>query len=195
MEEIQTVNNSMNLKRRIFSRPGETLRMGCLYLLSRWKARRCTSLGPWIRVEGKLLVDNGGSILLRERVRIRGTHVPVELASLPGGTLDIGPRTFINGGVSICAQESVIIGANCAIGNYTLIMDTDFHNVSDHTQPAQSAPVVIEDNVWLAARVTILKGVRIGQGAVVATGAVVTRDVPPFTLVGGVPAKIIRSLN
>jgi maltose O-acetyltransferase len=55
--------------------------------------------------------------------------------------------------------------------------------------------VIIEDNVWLATRCTILKGVTIGHGAVVAAGAVVTRDVPPYTLVGGVPAKIIRYIE
>jgi len=55
--------------------------------------------------------------------------------------------------------------------------------------------VVIEDDVWLSARVIVLKGVTIGRGAVVAAGAVVTKDVAPHTLVGGVPAKLIRSLE
>jgi maltose O-acetyltransferase len=74
-------------------------------------------------------------------------------------------------------------------------MDTDFHNPTDHTQESISKPVVIEDDVWLAARVTVLKGVRIGRGAVVAAGAVVTKDVPPCTLVGGVPARIIKQIG
>ena len=165
------------------------------YLISRWKTRRCNSVGPWIKVEGRLIVHNAGSIVLGERVRIRGSHVAVELASLSGGKLKIGSRTFINSGVSICAQQSITIGKNCAIGNYSLIMDTDFHDANDHTQPSVAQPVVIEDDVWLAARVTILKGVRIGRGSVVAAGAVVTRDVSPFTLVGGVPAKFIRVIE
>jgi acetyltransferase-like isoleucine patch superfamily enzyme len=87
-----------------------------------------------------------------------------------------------------------MIGNNVAVGNYTLVMDTDFHAVGDHTKPGECSPVVIEDDVWLGARVTVLKGVHIGRGAVVAAGAVVTRDVPPYTLVGGVPAKVIRTL-
>ena len=194
MEETKIELTAKSLTKRALEHPGYTLRLGWQFLLSRWKARGCTVIGPWVRIEGKLIVANRGSILLGERVRIRGTHVPVELASLPGGTLDIGSRTFINGGVSICAQESVKIGKNCAIGNYTLIMDTDFHDIRDHTQPPKSEPIVIEDDVWLAAQVTVLKGVRIGRGAVVAAGAVVTKDVPPFTLVGGVPAKIIRQI-
>ena len=77
----------------------------------------------------------------------------------------------------------------------TLVMDTDFHAIGDHTQPGRACPVVIEDDVWLAARVVVLKGVTIGRGAVVAAGAVVTKDVPPYTLVGGVPAKFIRALE
>ena len=179
------------------SRPSlrSLLTLAPLLLSSRWKTRGCTSVGRWGRVEGRVMVNNGGRILLGERVRIRATHLPVELASLPGGTLEIGDRTYINSGVSICAAELVRIGARCAIGNMTLIMDSDFHSVADHTVAPVPRPVIIEDDVWLAARVTVLKGVTIGRGAVVAAGAVVTRDVLPYTLVGGVPAKLIRQLE
>ena len=152
-------------------------------------------MGRWPRVQGRLLIENGGIIRLGHKVRIRGTHIPVELASLPGGVLEIGDGTYINSGASICAASSVKIGARCAIGNLSLIMDTDFHSASDHTVAPDARPVVIEDDVWLAARVTVLKGVTIGHGAVVATGAVVTKDVAPNTLVGGVPARLIRILD
>ena len=179
------------------SRPSlqSLLSLAPLFLSSRWKTRRCTSVGRLGRVEGRVIVNNGGQIRLGERVRIRATHLPVELASLPGGTLEIGDRTYINSGASLCAAKLIRIGARCAIGNLTLIMDTDFHSVGDHTVAPEPRPVIIEDDVWLAARVTILKGVTIGRGAVVAAGAVVTKDVPPYTLVGGVPAKFIRRLE
>lgn len=174
---------------------GELLQLVWLSLCSRWKIRHCTSAGTWVRVYGRLIVDNQGSILLGERVRIRGTHVPVELASQPGGRLEIGNRTYINSGTSICAKQLVRIGENCAIGNYSLIMDTDFHSVEDHQLPGISRPVMIHDHVWIGARVTVLKGVTIGCGAVVAAGAVVTKDVPPYSVVGGVPAHLIRELR
>lgn len=176
-------------------KPFAAAELAALLIASRWKTRRCTSVGRWVRVHGRVLIENGGEIRLGSRVRIRGTHLPVELAAMPGGLLEIGERTYINSGASVCAQKLVRIGARCAIGNMTLIMDSDFHDTSDHTAPAVPRPVVIGDDVWLAARVTILKGVTIGHGAVVAAGAVVTKDVPPRTLVGGVPARVIRSLE
>ena len=169
--------------------------LAVLLISSRWKTRRCSHVGLWPRVQGRLLVENAGTIRLGDRVRIRGTHIPVELAALPGGVLEIGDRTYINSGASVCAAKSVHIGARCAIGNLTLIMDTDFHSTEDHTAVPEAKPIVIEDDVWLAARVTVLKGVTIGQGAVVAAGAVVTKDVAPRTLVGGVPARLIRVLD
>src|SRR5207247_1704054 len=98
-------------------------------------------------------------------------------------------------GTSICAQQSVLIGNDCGIGSYTLIMDTDFHVAGDLSSVSESAPVRIEDRVWLASRVTILKGVTIGEGAVVTAGSVVATNVGPYTMVGGVPARLIRRLT
>lgn len=175
--------------------PHAAVSLAALLASSRWKTRGCTSVGRWVRVQGGLRVENNGTIRLGERVRIRGVPLPVELATLAGGVLEIGDRTYINAGTSIAAQSLVRIGARCAIGNLTLIMDSDFHSVDDHTQTPEARPVVIEDDVWLAARVTVLKGVTIGRGAVVAAGAVVTKDVPPRALVGGVPARLIRMLD
>ena len=175
--------------------PLSAVSLAVLLVSSRWKTRRCSHVGRWPRVSGRLLVENAGTICLGHRVRIRGTHIPVELAALPGGVLEIGDRTYINSGASLCAAKLVRIGARCAIGNMTLIMDTDFHSTHDHTAMPDAKPVIIEDDVWLAARVTVLKGVTIGHGAVVAAGAVVTKDVLPNTLVGGVPAKLIRVLD
>ena len=184
-----------NVWGRFTRAPLQALRTALRLLTSRWQARACTSLGPWFQVHGRMFLSNQGELCIGERVRVRAIPLPVELAALPGGSLKIGDRTFINSGVSICAQTSVEIGADCAIGNHTLIMDTDFHVIGDINRCPAAVPVLIEDEVWLGARVTVLKGVRIGRGAVVAAGAVVTRDVAPYTLVGGVPARPIRTLT
>lgn len=166
------------------------------WLRSRWQFRRCTSAGLRSLVfEGRLLISNQGEIHIGDRVRISAGHLPVELAAISGGILTIGDRSFINSGVSICAVKSVTIGENCAIGNMSLIMDSDFHTPGDHKIWPEARPVVLEDDVWLGARVTVLKGVTIGRGAVVAAGAVVTKDVAPRTVVGGVPARLIRHLD
>lgn len=160
----------------------------------RWFLRGAASLGPLPRVMGRVLVSGAGNMRIGARIRISGQHVPVELAAAHGAVLAIGDNCFINSGCSIGAAREVRIGNDVAIGNYSLIMDSDFHDVDDHSKPGRPEPVVLEDGVWLGARVTVLKGVTIGRGAVVAAGAVVTKDVPARALVGGVPARLIRML-
>lgn len=163
-------------------------------LRARWYLRTCAHVGPLPRVMGRVMVVGGPRIRIGARVRLGGQHVPIELAAAPGGELTFGDNCFVNSGCSIGAALKVSIGHNCAIGNFTLIMDSDFHDVDDHSKPGVAEPVIIEDDVWIGARATILKGVTIGRGAVVAAGAVVTKDVPPRSLVGGVPARVIRML-
>ena len=157
--------------------------------------RSCNTVGSLPRVQGRVFVRNTGRMEIGERVRLRGSHVPIELASLPGGLLKIGDNCSINSGVSIAAASQVVIGNNCMVGNYTLIMDCDFHDLEHRDQFGATAPVILEDDVWLAAGVTVLKGVTIGQGSAVMAGSVVISNVPPYTLVGGVPARTIKSLE
>lgn len=112
----------------------------------------------------------------------------------------IGDGTRINNGVSIIAEHtSVTIGRRCFIGVNVEILDSDFHGllVSQRTKslPEWAAPVVVEDDVFIGSHVRILKGVRIGRGAVIASASVVTRDVPANTIVGGSPARIIKEIQ
>jgi maltose O-acetyltransferase len=163
-------------------------------LRARWQLRRCDRVPGTIRLRGRVFVENHGRIELGERVRIEARTVPVELACWRGATISVGDGTFLNYGVSLSAHRGVTIGKNCLVGNYVVIMDSDYHDLSDRSRPGEAAPIVIEDDVWLGTRATVLKGVRIGRGAVVGAGAVVTEDVPPRSLAFGVPARVVREL-
>ncbi len=162
-------------------------------LRAQFALRKCDSAPLSVRLRGRVTVENHHRIEIGARARLDGRTVPIELVSW-NGPLTIGESTFINYGCSISAHTGVSIGRKCLIGNYVLIMDNDYHDTSDHSKPGVSKPIVIEDNVWIGARAIILKGVRVGRGAVIAAGAVVTKDVLPRTMVGGVPASLIRQL-
>ncbi len=165
-----------------------------LALLRAQIALRSCDRAPWsIRLRGRVFVENGHRIELGSRVRLDGRTVPIELVSV-SGPLTVGDGSFLNYGCSISAHAGVSIGRNCLIGNYVLIMDNDYHDPLDHAQLGVSKPIVIEDDAWIGARAIILKGVRVGHGAVVAAGAVVTKDVPARTMVAGVPATLVRAL-
>ena len=95
--------------------------------------------------------------------------------------------------VAIRCKEEIRIGKGVAIARGVTIIDSDAHEIciSNEIQ-SMSAPVNIGEHVWIGTGATILKGVTIGNGAIVATGSVVTRNVPPQTIVAGVPARIIK---
>jgi len=81
------------------------------------------------------------------------------------------------------------------IGPYVTIADSDFHDLHQRGVRPPSAAVTIGDHVWIGGKASILKGVTIGRGAVVGIGSVVTRDVPPFAIVAGVPARVIGAVD
>lgn len=113
------------------------------------------------------------------------------------GSLTIGDHEAIN---SDCRFSC---GGGIQIGNYSQIGPRVSFETSSHTlepkvfahRPLLTKPIVVEEYAWIRANAVILGGVTIGKGAVVAAGAVVTQDVPPFTLVGGVPAKVLQSIS
>jgi tetrahydrodipicolinate N-acetyltransferase len=118
----------------------------------------------------------------------RGIRVVVD-----GGTLAIGHGTNVNGlGTRILCAQEVTIGAHCTLSWDVQVLDNDFHTLTvDGVEQPSVAPVRIGDRVWVGTRAVVLKGVTIGDGAVVAAGAVVTRDVPAGAVVAGVPARVI----
>ncbi len=104
--------------------------------------------------------------------------------------LTIGANSIVGNDAMLDARNGIIIGENVSLSMGVWIWTME-HDPQDPYYRVKGGPVVIEDYVWISCRVVILPNLTIGKGAVVAAGAVVTKDVPPYAIVGGVPAKII----
>ena len=109
----------------------------------------------------------------------------------------MGENTFISSFVNISAQGDVHIGKNVMLAN-ACRLESGTHGFHDldlpiKEQPAFSHGIIIEDDCWLGAGVTVVENVKIGKGSVIGTGSVVTKDIPPFSIAAGVPARVIRT--
>lgn len=136
----------------------------------------------YIRREGRLVIKGYNEIG-------RGSLIWV----LEGGKIEFKGNTSTSGNNLIISKKSVTLGKNCAIAFGVTIADHDFHKTyKNGNENPETLPIVIGDDVWIGMNATILKGVTIGNGAVIAAGSVVTKDVPAQSMVAGVPAKIIK---
>jgi acetyltransferase-like isoleucine patch superfamily enzyme len=149
-----------------------------------------TQLAPGLRVDRPWCVTIGTRCQLEQDVWLK---IVDNVASVR-----IGDYTFLGRGVEIDASSEVVIGNRVLIAPEAFITD-HAHRIEPGRDVGEqgcfSASVVIEDGVWLGVRSIVLPGVRIGQGAIVGAGAVVTRHVPPFAVVAGVPARVLRFRN
>ncbi|MBX2876920.1 MAG: acyltransferase [Saprospiraceae bacterium] len=161
---------------------------------NRWYLSSVNRWGDGILLLKRPSIENKGLLTIGDRTQIRSDIHRSRLAVQPGAQLVIGDDCWINGAM-IAATQSVRIGNHCRLAPFVHIMDGDFHDLQDRALPGESAPVVLEDHVKVGTRVIILKGVTVHRGAAIAPGAIVTKDVPPDTLVAGVPAKPIKKLE
>jgi maltose O-acetyltransferase len=125
-----------------------------------------------------------------------GHEVNIECGAIfPVGVVRLGDRSGL--GIASHMKGPVTIGSDVMMGPEVVIFTTD-HAFEDTNRPMReqgmsaTRPVIIEDDVWIGQRAMILPGVSVGRGAVIAAGAVVTKDVPPNSMVGGNPAKVLR---
>lgn len=133
--------------------------------------------------------------------RLTGKPIDESFAMFPpfytdcGKNITLGKNVFINAGCKFQDQGGITIGDGALIGHNVVMATLNHDPVPEKRGTMHPAPIVIEKNVWIGSSATILPGVTIGEGAVVAAGAVVKRDVAANTVVGGVPAKFIKKID
>ena len=163
---------------------------------------RCEQVGARLLIYGGVPYIAGDlRIFVGDDCMIAGKTTLAAASRFDAPTLRLGNRTNIGYGVTISVAQSVTIGSFVRVANNVTIMDNPGHPldaVARRSQPIkeeQAKPVVIGDDVWIGTGAVILPGVHIGNGAIVGAHAVVTRDVPAGGIVGGNPAKLLRTIS
>lgn len=154
-----------------------------------------------LQIERGVRLGRGATLRVVKGGRMRigaGTSVEAECELVAEGELDVGRGAFIGKGTIIVATERITIGDDALIAAYVVIRDHD-HEMNGsrpfNRQPLTMTPVIIEGNVWIGTKATILQGVRVGASAVIGAHALVKSDVATGTVVGGVPARVIKTIS
>jgi len=155
---------------------GARLRIAAGVVTERLRGRLHFELGPGAKVE----IGPGAWL----RTEIAEVHV----VAFAGARIEIGPEAFLNGS-HVSAKRLVVLGRRAWVGPGSRIFDSDQHDL-DAARPERSEPVRIGDHAWVAADVTVLRGVSIGAHAVVGARSLVTGDIPAHALAFGVPARV-----
>lgn len=163
---------------------------------------QCLQVGP-----GLILHEDMPKILRRPvialgaNVELSGAQVWIAAGDAPVKRIEIGDNTYVGHGTELIAGSSIFIGNNVRIANRVILNGYDGHPLDPILRaqgfgpPAEGrAAITVGDYSWVCNDVTILPGVRIGRGVVVASCSVVTRDVPDLALVAGNPARVVRQL-
>nr|WP_270521496.1 acyltransferase [Megamonas funiformis] len=138
--------------------------------------------------QSNLRMDENSILEIRNNFSI---YYGADIILFKGAKLNLGSG-FFNSNIKIRCHERIEIGENVAISHDVTIMDSDAHEGLWEGYE-KTKPIKIGNHVWIGTRVTILKGVTIGDNAIIAAGSVVTKDVPNNTIVAGVPAKVIKT--
>ncbi|HEY0779490.1 MAG TPA: HAD-IIIC family phosphatase [Gemmatirosa sp.] len=150
------------------------------------RLRGCDRVGARARVMGRPTVRNDGFIAIGDDLVLNARYAACELAAAPGAELRIGHGVGLNFGALVSATRAVTIGDGVSIGPYAVIAD------AERPDGADAQPIVIGDGVWLAGRVTVRPGARIGAGSVITAGSVVEGEIPSGMVAGGTPARVLR---
>ncbi len=164
---------------------------------------RCKHVGKGVYFESTFpLIMGYGDIHIGDRVGLSGNVNLVASYKLnPNPTITVGDDTYLGYESTLSCADRITIGNRVLIAHFASIYDNNNHPIDPKARAANApigpedvAPVVVEDEAWIGAHATVLKGVTIGKGAVVAMGAMVTRNVPPMTVVAGNPARVVKEI-
>lgn len=169
------------------------LRKTMNYLRGLYYRTRMDECGP-LQVTGKISVcKRHAKISLGKCLIWKGVKFDMEgRSNASPALLRIGDHTTIGDRTEIHVAQKVTIGARCKIAWDCVIMDRNYHGIGAEEETIE--PVLIQDDVWIGCRSIILPGITIGHHSIIAAGSVVTKDVAPATLVGGNPARVIRTV-
>lgn len=150
------------------------------------------NISPAVLFDGDIIVTGTANIEIGNKTRVGND---VEFETTGKGKILIGENVRINRGTTICSYSEIKIGKNSLIGEYVSIRDAN-HGIKKSSiikdQPHESKSIIIGEDAWIGRGVCILSGVTIGEGAVVGANSVVTKDIAPYSIAVGTPAKIIR---
>lgn len=154
--------------------------------------RNSNSVGRNARCFGRVHIENRGRMRMGDDFALGGALAAVQIATAPGGILGIGDEVTIEYGTSISVRSGLSIGSRVRFGPYCVISDSELPLPLDLPSDWSAREIMIGDDVWIGARVTVMPGVRIGDRAVVAAGSVVTADIDDDALAAGSPATTVR---
>ena len=148
-----------------------------------------------VACDGRLpVIDGRGKVRIGKRFVVRGQVARCEIAAKTNSQISIGDRVFFNQGVVIGAVESIEIGDDTLIGDFSSIYDSNYHDL-EPGHPDKPRPVTIGKNVWIGSGVLVLPGSEIGDHTVVAARSVVRGSLPAGVLAAGNPAVVVRQLD
>lgn len=155
------------------------------------RAMRALQAGQRVVLEGAPSIQNLGTMIVGDDAVIVSKPVQSHFVTGPGATIVIGAHSSIGPGAAFAAHERIVVGESATLGAFVVVMDTDFHTAADIEASGATSPVKIGARAVVDDHVTILKGARIGEGAHVGAGSVVSGAVPPGAFVRGVPASMV----
>jgi acetyltransferase-like isoleucine patch superfamily enzyme len=160
---------------------------------------RCERVGVRLHLDGGIpLIIGHLRLRLGDDVRISGTTTFSAASRAEEPVLEIGDHAYVGYQVTISVGARVSLGRYVLVANRVFLAGDDGHPldpVARRSQPGSGrGTIIVEDDAWIGESAIVLKDVRIGEGAVVAAAAVVTADVPPFTVVAGNPARVVREI-